>query len=648
MPAANCMLATVCLAAISVLHAAEPIPKVWMSCYGGGDVEATYVDCRAHGVDVVEAESYSVERCRKALAAARKTGVKLFVGGVDPSEDARTIRLGRPCERAVMIGGAYMGKAVDRYLFAFSAARHEIVVEPPVYSPRQPYRREVKGADGKPHRVRGGHYFEDFEPVRAEVVVPLSLFDGKQHLAVVPAEMRLVPSNTKVENDSVKPEMAEMPEIRERRIVSLSFDLSSFTNALLDKIGIAVYWRSVKDPVWEKERAHLSPFSSHTRAAARCDAIERLDRWKEANGGTFPSDTVVGFRFGDETFNVSGHLGSSACSYPLWDYSDSALAAFASAVGDGTLAPRTWGFPEIYGSRAYAVFLYGYHAACARLVRACVDAVHGISPGMHVFRNTTRGSVWTYMNDHDGTGQELLVRELDIVHLDPYPVSDKYSDWMIPGDMAYMSGLARRYGKPIMPWLQAHSYAPNGLRHVTPEDVSRMYAQHGEFAPDALMWLTYDTRRYTTATFPNCNPASWERAREIHAAFHAKTSWDKPKARLAVLRPYSMRALVCEVEQEKRWAFRNPADVLLGSFVKAWSVRFGRQYDVFEIPPDESPGERDARDRALAQYDVIASTVPYPRARVIGAGTEGTVMTTAQMHDAYMNFVAEIENGKWQ
>ena len=39
------------LALLSILQAAEPVPKVWMSCWGNGDLEAIYADCRAHGVE---------------------------------------------------------------------------------------------------------------------------------------------------------------------------------------------------------------------------------------------------------------------------------------------------------------------------------------------------------------------------------------------------------------------------------------------------------------------------------------------------------------------------------------------------------------------------------------------------------------------
>ncbi len=40
------------------------------------------------------------------------------------------------------------------------------------------------------------------------------------------------------------------------------------------------------------------------------------------------------------------------------------------------------------------------------------------------------------------------------------------------------------------------------------------------------------------------------------------------------------------------------------------------------------------------------TNIPYPRARVIGAGTEETVMTPGQMHAAYKKFVSEIGEGK--
>ena len=621
--------------------AEDALPKVWISCWHVADLRTTFADCRSHGVDVVETQVWPPERCREILSAARQTGVKVFVGGAEASEDHRPMQKGWPVERAVMIGGAYRGLSIDRHLFSFTATQHEIVLEPPVFSRRQPYVRSFMDSNGKVRSVRGGHYFEEFEPIRAEVIVPLAPFDGKAHVAVVPAEMQDAPPDTALENDSVTPDMAGTPEIVNRRLVKLSFDLSSYGGAMLDKVGVAVYWRTMNVPLpWCQRSAAFAPSSPHTSAEVRRDVAERLGYLAAANGGTFPSDVVAGFRFGDECFNVTGHLDSPACSYPLWDYSESALKAFRASAGEDTVVPRTWGRPEIYGARAYAIFLYEYHRACAGLARAAVEAVHGVAPGVRVFRNTTRGSAWSYANDHDGSSQELLARELDILHLDPYPVSSRYAEWIIPSDMAYLSGFSRRFRKPLMPWLQAHAYAPGGLCHVTPEDVVRMWNQHKAFAPDALMWLGYDLRAGGAATFPNGNKASWAKAAEVHAQVHAGTVCAKPKATLAVLRPYAVRALACETGNG---TIRNPADALLGRFAAAWAVRFGRAYDVFELAPDESPA---TYAKELAQYEHVVSTIPYANAHVIGAGTEGLEMTNAQMLEAAQKLIAE--SGEWK
>jgi len=178
------------------------------------------------------------------------------------------------------------------------------------------------------------------------------------------------------------------------------------------------------------------------------------------------------------------------------------------------------------------------------------------------------------------------------------------------------------------------------LCHVTPEDVARMWSQHKAFAPDALMWLGYDPRAGGTATFPSGNKASWAKAAEVHAQVHAEGVCAKPKATLAVLRPYTVRALVCETGNG---AIRNPADALLGRFASAWAVRFGRAYDVFELAPDESPS---TYAKELARYEHIVSTIPYANAHVIGTGTEGLEMTNAQMFEATQKIIAE--SGEWK
>ena len=347
----------VCGLALAFSGRAAEFPTVWTSFQWKGNIEAQFADMAAHGV-----------------------------------------------ECAVMIGGAYRGLAIDRNLFAFSAGPQDIIVEPPVYSVGQPY-----ASGGK----RSGHYFGGKVPLRAEVIVPLKLFDGAQHLKILPAEMTLAGADAKPENDTVTVAMKGTPEVEKRRLVRLLFDLTPYKDALLDKIGLAVYWANdTESDAWKKGNGQMSVFSPHTRAAAVETVEFRLNRWKKANGGTFPSDVIVGLRFGDECFNVTG-------------------------------------------------------------------------------------------------------------------------------------------------------------------------------------WL------------------------------------DCPAAKLAVLRPYSMRALVCDREG---WSVKNPADALLGEFVRAWSIDHGRAYDVFEVPPYESAGAKAKRDAELKKYDLVVSTIPYEGAKVIGVDTVGKTYTRAQLN----------------
>ena len=312
------------------------------------------------------------------------------------------------------------------------------------------------------------------------------------------------------------------------------------------------------------------------------------------------------------------------------------------------MQPRTWGYPEIYGTEAYGLALYEFHRGCANLVRAFAEGVHSVSPAVKVFRNTTRGDAWSEQNDHDGSGQELLARELDFVHLDPYPLGRKYIDERIPFDMGYMSGFARRFGKPIIPWMQGHSYAPGGLGDVTPADMKRMWAQHLPFAPDGMMWLGFDLRpgkSDTEMTFPKSAPESWAYAKELFAEVRAAPPARKPVAMLAVLRPYSVRAVCCA--QGVGWAaWRNPADRILAEYVKAWSIDNGLFYDVFELPPKMAAAERAALVKELKKYPHIVSTRPCPGARVLGEGTEGTVMKSAEIAVLRKKFAAEIAEMK--
>lgn len=596
-----------CVWSTSVAQAASSLPKVWTSTSGLRTTNAfacAVADCRAHGVDVMECRSVDEVRDVAAfLAIARKHGMKLHVSASDTSKrDHEAKKTGR-YELAVMQGGCYRGLAIDRHLFAFSAAKHEIIVEPPVYSPGQVYAKH-------PHyyMLGDGHYFGGYVPTgKAEVVVPEKLFDGRQHLRIIPATITRAPVDARPEIDSAA-SFLEAKEIKNRALYRVSFDLSGCAGCRLDKVGLAVYWAmDDKSPGWLPDRTCYSVFSPVTRERMRRLVRTRLDVWTRANGGTFPADTLVGMRLGDEIFNATGWVSAPCVSFPLWDYSASALAAFKAASPEGITHPRTWGAPEVYGPDACAQFLYLFHKACADYIKEAVAEGHAVSPSLKMFRNTTRGDVWSYANDHDGTSQELLAEALDLIHLDPYPVTARrYEERPIPFDMAYCAGLARRYDKGLMPWMQAHQFM-NQLVHPKPEDIDRMWAQMKPFAPDAIMWLGYRPKS-SNMTFPSGDPASWARAAQMHDAFKAMPPPVRSRPMLAVLRPYSARAVVCETKK----GFVHPADVILREFVYVWSCVLKQPYDIFEIPPYETPARRDVRQRELAQYGRVVSSVDLP------------------------------------
>ena len=61
-----------------------------------------------------------------------------------------------------------------------------------------------------------------------------------------------------------------------------------------------------------------------------------------------------------------------------------------------------------------------------------------------------------------------------------------------------------------------------------------------------------------------------------------------------MLRPYTTWAL------SSRWQdkVRNPADWMLQQFLEVWAVKHGKPYDVFEIPPGQTPADREMMDKA--------------------------------------------------
>jgi hypothetical protein len=582
-------------------------PRVWMSYRRVDTMDHDFADMRAHGVGAVAIDAGSAQQARDLLAAARRHGLKLLISTGDITENAAGIRAqGLEPVDALLIGGVYGGKAIDRHLFSFAARPQEITVEPPVYSAGFAYTSGSRATGASAAGEPIGHYYPDMgDPIRAEVVVPLRRFDGRQHLRVVPATVERAPAGAALTGDSVTAAMPPSPETRERRLYRVRFDLTGLDRALLDQVGIAVYWPyHGTSQYWIFGHGDASAAAESTRAALRRAVAKTVGIWTEANGGTFPSDTVLALRFGDECFYITGRVGANdAPSYPLWDYSAPQVAAFRAEAGRIEY-PRTWGFPEVYGPAAYGWWMYALHESCAQLAGIVHEEARRLAPGLLVFRNTTRNGVFDLSNDHDGSGPELLTRQLDLVHLDPYPVSGSGYGANIPRDMSYYAGLARRYGRLLVPWMQAHTYGgASGLQNVSPEQVDRMAAEQWHQGVDAIMWLGYGE------TFPKVRPDSWERATAFHRRLNEAPP-PKPKAELAVLRFYDPWAL----ESWNGGRMRNPGDWRLQQFLEVWSVEHGQPYDVFEIPPRLSAAEKAELQRSLRAYPHVAANAPWPGA----------------------------------
>jgi hypothetical protein len=549
-------------------------PRAWVSYSVVDSIEKDFIDLKAHGVGLVSMNAKTVEEAKIKLNLARKYGMKYHIQFNKMNERKDMMKeMGLDPVDALMIGGIYQGKAIDRFLFDFTPTKHSIIVEPPVYNAQFAYRSRDQNDLPFEKREPTAHYFPDIPaPVKAEIIVPLKMYDGQQHLQVVPASIEELPAGTKLTEDSATPDMMGAKEIINRKLYRISFDLTGLDKALLNKIGIAVYWPFHGSDKWYVfGRGTVSMAAESTHEAARRDAQKQLKIWTDANGGTFPIDVVIATRIGDEHFYITGHLfePNKTVNFPLWDYSKPALDVYKKNSG-GVEYPRTWGYPEIYGNDAYAWWMYTLHQNCAGLIKATVDEAEKLAPGMLFFRNTTRAGIFGTSNDHDGNGPELMTQQMNMAHLDPYPVGGAwwggsgYRDDILR-DMPYYAGLARRYNRLLIPWMQAHTYGgPTGLQHVTPEQVERMASEQYANGVDAIMWLGYSKDK----TFPKMRPDSWEQAGKFHQQL-IQSPPPKPVAKLAVLRSYKAWSLTSYNAE----SILNPQDWLLQQWLEVWAVK---------------------------------------------------------------------------
>ena len=549
---------------------------VWMTYVNVvNGVDEDFRDMKAHGIQGVEINTYpaiwvgdEIEPA-EALECARRHDLQLAftVENITLRAD-RIAAHGITPTPSVMIGGAFEGEAIDWHRFSFTPQRHEIVIEKPVF--------------GTDWTLGNGSYFAELlPPHHAEVIVKEKDYDGSQHLLILTATI----------------------EPRGEHTYLMEFDLTG-AHGDLDNVMLAVYWR-MRGPICEQPQPAsyfgntASPHAISTADGFRAQIKHEIARWTDANGGTFPSDVVMGIRLGDEDFlqTVPNGPANPAQSMPLWDYSDDAIAEFERLNSDDAY-PRHWGYREAFGERAYADWMWSLHCACARLLRAAKETLseEGLED-LRTYRNLTRCNSFYVGNDHGGMSLDMAAREIDIVSADPYPASDRgFNDGSIPGDMGYVAGLARRHGKELMPWMQGHEG-----RHPSPAHLTRIYEQHTAQEPTRMMYLGYGSTERppvgTDATFPDGNVDSWELSRELNMQFQTRT----PRcieARVAALRDYRVWSM-------NAFGQDDCLDRFFAGILDGISVRYGTHYD-----PIETRSLDLLNWKELSPYTVVIAALP--------------------------------------
>lgn len=550
-------------------------PKVWISSPDAPLTAESFQDLVNHGAQVIETFD---------IANARKHGLRVMLscdaGGMfmgKPIGGRDAAQMGLTPEYAVAIAGTYNDLSIDSHTFSFSKGQHAIEIGLPYHY--APYDWKTKTYFTENHTF-DSHFderiFSTEHAFKAEVIVKQKDYDGQQHLSIIPAVI----------------------SERSRQSLRFTFDLTH-VDGDLDHTMLVVYWRTNQ----------LSPAAASTREIAARTVRATLDRFSSENGGVFPDDVICALRYGDECFLRTGFVNSPRCAIPVYDYSDSGIAGFRKL--NGQEYPRGWGFPDFFGVDAYADWLYAFHSATAELVKSVVEEAHKVSPRIMVFRNPTRFNPTpfaTLANDHDGCSTQLLAQQFDMINADPYPVArtgdsqstnpdrdprSGYIASMIPLENSYWSGLVRRFGKKLVPWVQAHTFS-HDLQHPSPNDVERIYEQTLAYNPDGMMWLGYQPGETAESpnygmTLPDAHPETWVALRSINFRAQRELGKQKNIPEVAVLRFYAERSLV---DLERRHLHDR---FLTEQILTGLAIDLDVHYDIFEYHKREHLDCRELR-----------------------------------------------------
>ena len=91
----------------------------------------------------------------------------------------------------------------------------------------------------------------------------------------------------------------------------------------------------------------------------------------------------------------------------------------------------------------------------------------------------------------------------------------------------------------------------------------------------------------------------------------------------------------------------NPQDWLLQQWLEVWAVKYRLPYDVFEIPPALSVGQRSQIENELEKYEYVIATEPWDNAWIIGESTPGSMVKPDDAIKYQNQFENEIKGKGW-
>jgi hypothetical protein len=92
---------------------------------------------------------------------------------------------------------------------------------------------------------------------------------------------------------------------------------------------------------------------------------------------------------------------------------------------------------------------------------------------------------------------------------------------------------------------------------------------------------------------------------------------------------------------------RNPADWLMQQLLEVWAVKYGKAYDVFEIPPDLTQTELEDIQSRLREYPCLISNISWENAWVIGENTNATLIPKSEAASYQLQFENQLKEKKW-